>query len=244
MRNKTIAITGAARGLGAALAIVAADRGARPILLGRSLDGLGEVAKIIESRTGTVAPAIRCDLADLGSVAEASDVLAREHSDLDILVNSGSQWVGGPFEAMSDEQIAAVIGSTATGTIALTRRILPQLKARERADIHMVVSMSGLPYARLRGSALPFRAAKAAQDGFAQGLVEELIGTNVRVTSIYPGIIEDVLPMEAEWDRKRGADEGLTNRDVVDGILFALSAPPNVAFRQIVVERTKTDFLS
>jgi len=52
LEGKTIAITGAARGLGAALAIVAADRGMIPLLLGRNAAGIGAVAEAIEQRTG------------------------------------------------------------------------------------------------------------------------------------------------------------------------------------------------
>jgi len=244
IHGRKIAITGAGRSLGAALAIVAADRGARPILLGRSATALENIATIIESRTGSLPPAIVCDLADLASVERAADELLRDHVDLDILVNSGAQWIGGLLVDLTDAQIAAMVDSMLTGTMALTRRLLPALLARPRADIHTVVSMSGLQYARLRGSSLPFRAAKAGQDGFVQGLVEELAGTNIRVTSVYPGIIEDVLPNEARWEAELDADGPLTDRQVVEAILFTLEMPANVAIRSLVIERHRSDFLS
>ncbi|KAF5598795.1 short-chain dehydrogenase reductase SDR family [Fusarium pseudocircinatum] len=106
-----------------------------------------------------------------------------------------------------------------------------------------ILSVVNSAYARLTGASLPFRAAKAAQDGFTQGLVEELKGTSVRVTSVYPGLIEDVSPSSAEWQKERGSDGGITNKNVVDTIIYALSAPPNVSLRSIVIERTFSDFL-
>lgn len=241
--GRKIAITGAARGLGAALAMLAADRGMRPVLLGRKPDALERVARAIGERTGRAADRIACDLADLDSVARAADALAREHADLDILVNSGSQWVGGSFEAVTDAQMLGVVNSTVTGTMALTRRVLPLLRARERADIHTVVSMSGLPYARQRGSAVPFVAAKAGQNGFVESLTEELIGTRVRVTSIHPGHIEDVLPGEPGWEAERGPGDMLSDRNVAEAILFILGQPANVAIRSMVIERAETEFL-
>lgn len=244
IHGRKIAITGAGRSLGAALGIVAAERGAHPVLLGRSAANLDAIAAIIEGRTGSRPPAIVCDLADLASVERAANELFREHGDLDILVNSGAQWIGGPLVDLTDAEIAAMVDSMLTGTMALTRRLLPALLARPRADIHTVVSMSGLQYARLRGSSLPFRVAKAGQDGFVQGLVEELAGTNIRVTSVYPGIIEDVLPNEPHWDAELGADGPLTDRQVVEAILFALEMPANVAVRSLVIERHRSDFLS
>lgn len=244
LAGKTMVITGAARGLGAALAIVAADRGMLPLLLGRNVAALSETAGVIEARTGRRPDCITCDLADLASVADAAAKVVLMAPGLDILVNAGSQWTGGAFESQTDEQIASVISSTVTGTIALTRRLLPLLQARPTADIHTVVSMSGLPYARMRGSSVPFVAAKAAQNGFVQALTEELIGSSVRVTSVHPGIIEDMLPTDAEWNHERSDTDMLTDRNVVDAILYILDQPANVAIRSLVIERARTDFLS
>lgn len=244
LAGKSIAITGASRGLGAALAIVAADRGMVPLLLGRNAATLAETAAAIEARTGAHPDCVICDLADMASVVDAAGKLALLAPKLDILVNSGSQWTGGAFKDQSDEQIAAVIGSTVSGTMALTRHLLPLLAARPAADIHTVVSMSGLPYARMRGSSVPFVAAKAAQNGFVQALTEELIGTNIRVTSVHPGLIEDMLPTEAAWARERGVADRLSDRNVVEAILYILDQPANVAIRSLVIERARTDFLS
>ncbi len=242
--GRKIAITGAGRGLGKALAIVAGDRGAIPILLGRSPEHLAAVRQTIGERGNLFPDAFLCDLTDFASIADAAERIARHHPDLDVLVHNASQWSSGTLDCQSDDSIAAVINSTVTGVIALTRHLLPLLRARPWADIHTVVSMSGLQYARFVGSSLPFRAAKAAQDGFTQGMVEEAKGSNIRITSIYPGLIEDVSPLDPGWATARGIGDGLSNRDVVDAILYALAAPPNVALRQIVIERTKTEFLA
>jgi NADP-dependent 3-hydroxy acid dehydrogenase YdfG len=243
IEGRKIAITGAGRSLGAALAIVSADRGAHPVLLGRSRDALELVADAIEVRTGRRSPVVVCDLADAASVAAAAGILTDDHANLDCLVNSGAHWSGGKFEAMSDADIAAVVGSALTGTMALTRRLLPLLRARPTADIHTVVSKSGLQYARLRGSSVAFRAAKAGQDGFVQGLTEELAGSSIRVTSVYPGIIEDISPLDPAWNVARSPAAMLSNREVVEAILFALEMPANVSVRSLVIECTNSDFL-
>ncbi|MDR3474602.1 MAG: SDR family NAD(P)-dependent oxidoreductase [Devosia sp.] len=244
IKGRKIAITGAGRSLGAALAVVAADGGANLLLLGRSLPALARVAGTIEDRAGIRPATIACDLADLGSVEHAAAAILREHGDVDVLVNSGARWLGGSFADLADADIAATVNSMLTGTLALTRRLLPALRARPRADIHTVVSMSGLQYARLRGASLAFRAAKAGQDGFVQGLVEELAGTNVRTTASYPGIIEDISPLDPAWDAPRSIDAALTNKDVVEAIIFALGMPAHVAIRSLVIERNRSDFLT
>lgn len=243
MDGKKIVISGAGRGLGRALAITVAAKGAVPILLGRSLESLQETFEPIKRETGISAHAIICDLSDIKSVVQAANQITESHPDIDILVNNGAHYASGSLGEQTDDQVIATVNSIVTGTIILTRDLLPLLRQRPHADIHNVVSMSGLPHARLKGASLPFRAAKAAQDGFTQGLVEELRGSRIRVTSVYPGLIEDVSPGDPDWHRTRASNEGLTNRDVVDAIVYALSAPPNVSLRSIVVERTCSDFL-
>ncbi|KAL9561146.1 hypothetical protein ACKAV7_014501 [Fusarium commune] len=192
MEGRKLVISGAGRGLGRALAIVAASQGATPILLGRSQSALQEVSETIKSDSGATAYPIVCDLSDPTSVAQATEEIAESHPDIDILVNNGAHFTEGSFDKQTDDQIAA---------------------------------------------------AKAAQDGFTQGLLEEMKGTSVRVTSVYPGLIEDVSPTSVEWQKQRSSDEGITNKNVVDTIIYALSAPPNVSLRSIVIERTHSDFL-
>ena len=244
LSDRKLAITGAGRGLGAALAIVAADRGAKPVLLGRDQSKLDAVATTIGGRTGHVPDRIVCDLANPSSAAAAAEALETRHPDLDGLVHNGAMWLPGALETLTDEAMAGCVGSAVTGALILTRRLLPVLKSRTRADIHTVVSTSGLAHVRLLGASVAFRAAKAAQDGFVQGLAEELIGTPVRVSAVYPGNIQDVSPLDPAWSTPRGPRDALTNREVVEAILFSLSLPPNASVRTLVIERADCDVYS
>lgn len=65
------------------------------------------------------------------------------------------------------------------------------------------------------------------------GLSEELKQTRIRVTAVYPGDFEDLSPLSEAWDAVR---ENLTNREVVDSILFTLDLPRNARVRALVVE--------
>lgn len=244
LADRKLAITGAGRGLGAALAIVAADRGVRPVLLGRSQEKLFSVAHAIAARTGRTPETIVCDLAETDSAASAADALLTAHSDLDGIVHNGAMWLPGALETLTDAAMAQCVGSAVTGALILTRRLLPLLKRRLHADIHTVVSISGLANVRLLSASVAFRAAKAAQDGFVQGLAEELSGTSVRVTAVYPGNIQDVSPLDPAWETPRGPRDALTNREVVEAILFTLAMPPNASVRSLVIERPDSDALA
>lgn len=241
LAGRRMAITGAGRGLGAALAIVAADRGARPLLLGRQPANLKATGDTIRKRTGIDAPTIACDLADRASAAAAASMIAATHADIDGIIHNGTMWLPGPLEQLDDAQMESCIASAAVGALVLTRRLLPLLKAKPRADIHTVVSTSGLPNVPLLGASVAFRAAKAAQDGFVQGLADELSGTTVRVSAVYPGNITDLSPLDAEWDAARGPDDPLTNREVVEAVLFTLALPANACVRSLVIERSRSE---
>ena len=229
-------ITGAGRGLGAALAIVMADAGAIPVLLGRTSTALAKTAKTIQSRTGQKVEIVCCDLADAASCTQAGRKLIKRHSDLDGLIHNGAMWLPGSMNDATDEDIQACIASAAIGSLILTRHVLPALITRADADIHTVVSTSGLRNAPLNGESVIFRAAKSAQDGFVQGLSDELRQTRVRVTAIYPGNIKDISPLETSWNEPRHTDAPLTNREVIDAMMFTLNLPASATIKSLVIE--------
>ena len=234
--KRKYAITGASRGLGAALAIKMADAGSKLVLLARTTEALqGTVDSILE-RTGQQVDVMACDLADTESAAAAGEQLASQHSDLDGLIHNGAMWLPGPMDGISDIDIQACIGSAAIGSLILTRHLLPILKAREDADIHTVVSTSGLQNQPLDGASVVFAAAKFAQAGFVHGLTEELATTRVRVTAVFPGDFADISPTDPNWNDPIHSDHTLSNREVVEAILFMLNQPARVAVRSLVIQ--------
>lgn len=232
---RKFAITGASRGLGAALAIEMARDGAQLVLLARTVAALQETASIIFEETGQQASLVGCDLADRKSSEDAGRLLADQHPDLDGLIHNGAMWLPGSLEGVSDLDIHACISSAAIGALILTKHVLPNLKARDHADIHTVVSTSGLLNRPSTLASVAFRAAKSAQTGFVYGLTDELSGTSVRVTSVFPGEIEDISPAGPDWEREASTAQ-LSNREVVEAIMFILSQPPRIAIRSLVIE--------
>ncbi|GAA0773863.1 SDR family oxidoreductase [Roseibium denhamense] len=234
--NRKYAITGAGRGLGAALAITMADAGCRVVLLGRHEGMLTETARTIKDRTGQVAATISCDLADAKSCSVAGTAHAANHEDLDGVIHNGAMWLTGPLSGMLDEDIQSCLLSAASGALILTRHVLPNLLNRPDADIHTVVSTSGIQNRKQSGGGVPFRASKSAQAGMVQGLADELADTNVRVSAVFPSYIDDISPLDAEWTAADTGRQSLSNREVVEAILFMLNVPPSVTVSSLVIE--------
>ena len=133
--GKTAIITGAGRGLGAAFAIVLADLGAEVIMMGRTGETLYSTAEAILQRTGRRPRTILLDLADAGEVTRTAKQLRDGMEKLDILINNGAQWLAG---ALTDHDAYAIVGtvnSAITGTLLLTRGLLPPLEASGAGDI-------------------------------------------------------------------------------------------------------------
>lgn len=234
IENKRIVITGAGRSLGAALAIILADEGAKVILLGRTPENLVSTARVIEGRTNQKPSIIHADMADIASVEKAAKEIL-EQTEVDILINNAAFWLAGKIEEVSGSDIFQTVNSMLTGTILLTKRLLPSL-LKSDSDIVNVVSMSGLPNIPLYGASSTFLAAKHGQTGFTDGLRQELKGTSVRVIGIYPPLIDDISPLDEAWHKARTKEKSISNRDVVESILFALTRPRNCTLASIVLD--------
>lgn len=237
MKDKTVLITGAARGLGAAFATVLADAGAHVIMTGRLTEMLEGTAEAIRLRCGNKPETHLVDLADSGAVIEFGETLAKAHPKLDILINNGAQWLEGSMDQYDAYSVVSTINAAATGTFLLTRQLIPALVASGAGDILNIVSTSGIANGPLQSAAIPFKMAKHAQTGMSDGLREELHGQPVRVHALYPPDLETISPLnEDSWNAERGHTALVTSRDVVEAGVFALTRPRHVTMASIVLD--------
>lgn len=236
LHGKRMIITGAGRGLGRALAIVAADHGAETVLLGRDPKSLNEVADKIKSRTTLKSMAVPCDLAKPDSVAAACASVLADNPIVDVLVNNGAPWLAGSLDELSDVDIVSTVSAAVTGTILVTKKLLPALNRSTAADIITVVSTSGILGWDVNGGSVPFYAAKHGQSGFSDSLRNELKGTGIRVSAIYPPDFDDADPTESSWENAPNNGAGMSNREVVSTLLFILAAPRNCSFPVVIMD--------
>ena len=105
LSGRRIVISGAARGLGRALAITAADRGADLVLLGRSSSALVALADTIKTRAGRRCEYGLCDLSDRESITRASEQILAAGRVVDVLINNACPWLAGDLEELQEEDI-------------------------------------------------------------------------------------------------------------------------------------------
>ena len=233
-----VAVTGAARGLGAALALALSDLGCKVTLCVRSLEALEAVAAQIEARAGYQPERVRLDLADPASVEAASEQILQRLPALDVLIHNGAMWLEPGDAPYSAAQVFGTVGSAVAGTFLLTQTMLPALERSTRPDVVTIGSISGLTNVGLHNASVPFYAAKHGQSGLADGLRQMFLGTPIRSICIHPPWLMDISPLDAEWETvpSRAKGELATNRDVVEAVVYAITRPRHITIASLVID--------
>ena len=190
LSGQTAVITGAGRGIGAAIAQKLALLGATSALLGRTRNPLEETAEAIQ-RSGGKAVAIECDVTDLRSVEAAASKLEQISNRIDILVNNAG--VGGfssPLHQLAPDAWEAILNTNLRGVYYMIRTFAPAMIRAGRGHIVNISSLAGK-------NALPNGAAYAASkwglNGLSYSVAEELRGHNIRVSVVCPGSVDTEL---------------------------------------------------
>ncbi len=186
LSGKVVAITGAASGMGRALALACAARGSRLAISDIDEAGVNET-KTRAEKLGIEVDAIKLDVADrAGIYAWAKHVLDR-FGGADVLVNNAGVSLSHSIEAMSDEDFEWLFNINFWGVTNGCKAFLPQLKARPEAHIVNTSSVFGIIAVPTQSA---YNAAKFAVRGYTEALRQELQPTNVRVTCVHPGGIK------------------------------------------------------
>jgi short-subunit dehydrogenase len=180
LQGSKVLLTGATGGIGQAIARALHAAGAELVVTGRRAEVLNELRDALGDRV-TPLPA---DLSDRDALAE----LARAADGVDILVANAALPASGPIEDFSPEEIDRALEVNLRAPIQLTRALVPGMVERGRGHVVLISSLSGKVSSP--GSGL-YSAAKFGLRGFGGSLRQDLEGSGVGVSLIYPGFISD-----------------------------------------------------
>ena len=187
--KKVVFITGASSGIGRALAVELAKRGASLGLLARRGDALQEIVAEVEAAGGR-AVALTADVRNADAVSHAAEELRKTFGPVDVMVaNAG---VGATTDAkdLKPEMVADVININVMGAVNSATAVLPAMVERGQGQLVVISSLAA--YRGLPKSAA-YCASKAAVSAFFESLRVDLRGKNVDVTIIHPGFIKTPL---------------------------------------------------
>lgn len=176
--GRTALLTGASGGLGGAIAQALHQRGARVLLSGRRAEALERVRALLGER----AEVLTADLADPAAAAQ----LAESAGEVDVLVANAALPASGSLDAFTPVELDRALDVNLRAPMQLTRALLPEMMDRGRGHLVYVSSLSGKA-ASTRSTV--YSATKFGLRGFAGGLREDLHGSGVGVTAVFPGFV-------------------------------------------------------
>jgi NADP-dependent 3-hydroxy acid dehydrogenase YdfG len=210
MKDRVAFITGASRGVGAAVARAFHAAGASVALASRTEEDLGLEGGL----------ALTCDVRDPGSVEGAVRAAVEHFGRLDIVVANAGVGAYGPFLEMDPDDVETMIDVNLKGTLYTARFTLPHL-IESKGDFVSLASVAGLR--AFPGEAV-YNASKFGQLGFTRSLDHELRELGVRVTNIAPGGVATDFAMGSGRTEDMLAGM-LSAEEVAEVVLFAVTRP-------------------
>lgn len=213
LKGRAALITGASRGVGAAVARSLADAGCRVGLASRTVDDLGIDGAV----------PVACDVTDMGSVQAAVDTVVGELGQLDVVVANAGIGSYGDFLDIPLDEVDAMIDVNLKGTLYTARATLPHLIAGGGGDFLALASVAGL---RAFPGETIYNASKFGMVGFTRSLDHEMRERGVRCTSICPGGVKTDFAMGTGRTPDMPELEGMmTPEDVAEVVLFTITRP-------------------
>ena len=243
LHDKIVLITGASSGIGRASALAFAAQGARLLLCARRIDLLTDLSR--ELATLPQDPdvfAFRLDVRDPSAVQETLVNLPEEWSEIDILINNAglSRGLNKLYED-DPENWEEMLDTNVKGLLYVTRAVVPGMVLRGEGHVLSLGSIAGH---QTYPNGAVYCASKAAELAIMDGLRLDLIGKNVRVTSIDPGMVEtEFSEVRFRGDKDRAAKvyqnvTPLCPEDIAETILWAATRPAHVQIQTILLTPT------
>jgi 3-hydroxy acid dehydrogenase / malonic semialdehyde reductase len=241
---RTVFITGASSGFGAATARRFVARGDRVIAAARRTERLRSLAD--ELGPAVLLP-LTLDVRDRAEVERVTASLPPDWAEVDILVNNAGLALGlEPAQEADLDQWVQMIDTNCTGLVTMTRALLPRMVARRTGHIVNLGSIAGT-YPYPGGNV--YGATKAFVHQFSLNLRSDLHGTGIRVTCIEPGLSGGTEFSQVRFggDAEKAAavyagTQPLTADDIAAAIEWATSQPPNVNVNTIELMATSQSF--
>ncbi|NWG25304.1 MAG: SDR family oxidoreductase [Pseudorhodoplanes sp.] len=233
----TALLTGAAGGMGTAIAKALVAAGHRVVLLDRDERKLSALAQTL----GADAISLTADITDGKSVELLPERIPEAFRPIDILINNAGHDIGGRkrFDVGSADDWAAIVETNLIGLMRVTRAFLPDMVKRNTGDI---VNMGSIAALRIVPDMAPYNASKAGLHMLTEVIRAELAETGIRVIEIMPGLTRtgiiltryrgDTTKEKAYFDEFKMA---LDPEDIARSVMFALAQPRHVQVAQMVV---------
>jgi 3-oxoacyl-[acyl-carrier protein] reductase len=230
LNGKIAVVTGASRGIGAAIAQALAKAGATVVLAARHEETLNRLRATIEQEGGR-AFAVPTDVASAESTAALAREVELRFGRADILVNNAGYGVFANVVDMKTEDFDGMFAVNVRGVFLCTKALLPMMMRQQRGQIINIASLAG-KNSFVGGAG--YSATKFALIGFARSLMLEVRDFNIRVVTICPGSVNTEFS-----DHAHNRQTIIQPEDIAETTLFALTMPERTNVSEMDVRPTR-----
>ncbi len=242
LKSKVAFITGASSGIGRSCARVFAREGASVLLAARRADRLKELADSLAAEYGVPVHAFALDVRNQPAVERAVAALPAEWREIDVLVNNAGLSRGlDKFHEGLISDWDEMMDTNIKGLAYVSRAVLPGMVARRRGHVINIGSIAGH---EIYPGGNMYCASKFAVMALTRGLRLDLNGTNVRVSTVDPGMVEtefSEVRFHGDKERAKKVYQGFTPLspdDVAETVLFCATRPPHVDISEVIIMPT------
>lgn len=228
--NKAILITGASRGIGQACATQLASQDTTLVLLARTIDDLKQTAILCETKGAKVFK-VALELSDIPQIQETIQYIYTLVPHIDILINNAGIWIEEPFEKGNMDLWDQALDVNLKSVIHITRYTLEKMP--ENGAIIFIGSTASK---RTYANGTNYCAAKYGLLGFSGALFEDIREKGIKVSSIFPGVVNTDMHKD---DEKLVKEKMIQPEDIAQTVQYILNTPDNICPTEIVIQPQK-----
>jgi NADP-dependent 3-hydroxy acid dehydrogenase YdfG len=236
IKNKTILITGASKGIGRSLALLLAEKGANLSLVARSEIELLSLKAEIEV-IGSKAEIFVGSVGDENFVKSTIASTVQAFGKLDGLINNAGFGVFKQAENILTEEWDSIYETNVKGTFLFCREAIPHMKSIGAG--HVINVASDVAKRVFDGGSL-YCSSKYAQDAFSMALRKEVRKDGIKVSMVYSGLVDTYFHNKTEGDPHQA--EYLTAQNMADVITYILEAPKHVVIDELMIHPMSQDY--
>ena len=239
LKGKIAFITGASAGIGKSTAVKFAEEGADLIISARRIEKINEFADELQKKFNVKVYAAKLDVRNKEEVKSVVASLPEEWKEIDILVNNAGLSRGvNKLHEEDYEGIDEMIDTNVKGALNIIREVVPLMVKREKGHIINLGSTAG--HEAYSGGGV-YCATKHAINAITKSLRLDLLGKNIKVSSIDPGMVETDFSKVRFYGDEEGAKkvyQGITPLyadDIAETILYMATRSANVNLAQVIM---------
>lgn len=234
MENRIAVITGASKGIGRSIAYRLGSEGYKLVLIARSTPELQKIQADLGEEKVLIFPA---DVSDENDVKKIIASTVEKWGSINVMINNAGMGHFKGIEEFTTEEYDQVMDVNVKGTFLFCREVIPVMR---NAGGGHIINIASDVAKRTFASGSIYCASKFAQEALSSAMRKEVREDNIKVTVVYPGLVNTDFHEDAEENDERKT--WMKAGDIAESVFYALNAPPHVVVDELMVHPLSQDY--